>query len=764
MYDIRQFRPVLYLVVLVGITGFSMASESPGIWIFAVSLILTNAWLIRQKSFRPAPRLLTTAVSLLGFIYTLMEIRSRTGSPITAVGQFLVVLQIVKLWEQRANRDYAQLLVLSLLLMVSAAISTASLGFGILFIAYLLLSLYCCLLFHLKVEADDAKTAMSPTLKRWGESPLRQDQHNLSRSMRRLTSLVVCYAVVSAIVVFLLFPRNTGSGFFGQLQWRPEKAQTGFSEEVSFQSVARISQNDQAIGTVKVWSNGELVPFREPLLLRGATHDFYTGNDSKDQAPYEWTHARSITGESNQEFGKEMEGINGVYSPPLFGTARISHFRQEIQLNPTGTSVLFALAGVVSVKPDDVNNPRRLPLRFTQEDQTIRLSEPLQQPIRYEVQSSGLLGDEPTPPHVRSHIDPAITQFANQPQVTGGLAQRRATEVAARPDLGLDYVSPLDGQIAANIESYLKHNYKYTLDLTRVDRIKGRDPMVAFLYDFKKGHCEYFAGAMTLLCQSLGMDARLVIGFKCDDYNDYGHFYTIRQSQAHAWVEVLTTDGWKSYDPTSGNGDLLTPSATVWAKTKRLVDFLEYSWQSSVINYDSDNRESLIQNAETALNKSASRGTQTLNNFRAGMDSVGEALASKIVGPLIGVLSVGIFVAVGWYAAERIKLRRRAARIGIVDLPPSAQAKLMRQLGFYDDLLRLLESRRILRPPHLTPLEFCDSLSFLPTEAYITIHRITKLFYRIRYGNAELDEGQRRRLVNVIDRLSHLMPTTVISE
>jgi len=88
----------------------------------------------------------------------------------------------------------------------------------------------------------------------------------------------------------------------------------------------------------------------------------------------------------------------------------------------------------------------------------------------------------------------------------------------------------------------------------------------------------------------------------------------------------------------------------------------------------------------------------------------------------------------------------------------------MRQLGFYDDLLRLLESRRILRPPHLTPLEFCDSLSFLPTEAYITIHRITKLFYRIRYGNAELDEGQRRRLVNVIDRLSHLMPTTVISE
>ena len=61
------------------------------------------------------------------------------------------------MWEQRANRDYAQLLVLSLLLMVAAAISTGSLVFGLLFVGYLLTSLYCCLLFHLKVETDDAR-------------------------------------------------------------------------------------------------------------------------------------------------------------------------------------------------------------------------------------------------------------------------------------------------------------------------------------------------------------------------------------------------------------------------------------------------------------------------------------------------------------------------------------------------------------------------------------------------------------------------------
>ena len=78
-------------------------------------------------------------------------------APILLIGHFLVLLQVVKLYEQRANRDYAQLLVLGPLLMVAGAISTYSLIFGLILIGYLLLALYCCLLFHLKVETDHAR-------------------------------------------------------------------------------------------------------------------------------------------------------------------------------------------------------------------------------------------------------------------------------------------------------------------------------------------------------------------------------------------------------------------------------------------------------------------------------------------------------------------------------------------------------------------------------------------------------------------------------
>src|SRR5439155_7540297 len=136
------------------------------------------------------PRLLASVVTIVAFIYITDLVLHSTATPILIIGQFLVLLQLVKLYEQRANRDYAQLIVLSLLLMVAAAINTASLLFGLMFIAYLFLSLYCCLLFHLKVESEQARKAIMVMEHEPNPATLRQDQRYLSSSMRRLTGLI----------------------------------------------------------------------------------------------------------------------------------------------------------------------------------------------------------------------------------------------------------------------------------------------------------------------------------------------------------------------------------------------------------------------------------------------------------------------------------------------------------------------------------------------------------------------------------------------
>jgi hypothetical protein len=136
-------------------------------------------------------------------------------------------------------------------------------------------------------------------------------------------------------------------------------------------------------------------------------------------------------------------------------------------------------------------------------------------------------------------------------------------------------------------------------------------------------------------------------------------------------------------------------------------------------------------------------------------------VSSRLLSGFICLMLLGLLVAVGWFLYDRWRLRRRAARIGLNALPATDQLRLARQLGFYDDLVRLLERHRIERPSHLTPLEFSDSLAYLPTEVYDGVRRLTLLFYRVRYGHAQLRPAQQRRLISVITRLSASMGGTV---
>jgi hypothetical protein len=755
MYDIRQFKPALYFLLLLGFTGFALAGQSPAVWVLSVGALALNAWLIRRGRFKPMPRLLSNLITIVALLYVIRDVFTSPTTPVMVIGQFLVLLQVVKLWEQRGNRDYAQLLVLSLLLMVAASINTASLLFGMLLLAYLFLSLYCCLLFHLKVETDAAKTAMALPEHKLSPAMLRQDQRHLTRSMRRLTGLVSAVAIVFAVAVFLFFPRGTGAGLLGPMQIRPAQPLVGFSNEVGFENIARIQQNDEKIAEVQLSHNGKPARWAGPLLLRGVTLDTYTGRNGS--ARWHWTRSRPGD-EASEEYVVERD-TNQLLPPtpgravPAELPADVGLWKQTVKLHPTGTNVLFAMGGPVSFRPR-----RNEKFHFSPGDGVLESIDPLLDMIEYEVISSNTLGNAPPERPTASVIDPQIEEYARRPQVSGEdssgpLAARRKKSAASGPD-------PLDEQIAANIEKHLKTSFTYTLDLTDTRRIEGRDPLVAFLYDFKKGHCEYFAGAMTLMCQSLGLTARMVVGFHCDEYNTMGDYYIVRQSHAHAWVEVLTPDGWKTFDPTSDRDDAEhARQAGVWQNVRHFFDYLEYNYANSVIAYSNDDRTNLIQAADTGMSKLAVRSTMGLDAFRR------HGLRDPRVFPLFwnlssGVLAsvMGLVMATGLafiirFAWEKWQLRRRAHRIGIDSLPPDEQMRLARQLGFYDDLLQLLGRHQIARPRHLTPLEFSRSLLFLSAGAYETVSRLTELFYRVRFGRAELSPARRKRLNTVIERL-----------
>ena len=65
---------------------------------------------------------------------------------------------------------------------------------------------------------------------------------------------------------------------------------------------------------------------------------------------------------------------------------------------------------------------------------------------------------------------------------------------------------------------------------------------------------------------------------------------------------------------------------------------------------------------------------------------------------------------------------------------------------------------QITRPRHLTPMEFSDSLAFLPSEVYHSVRRLTEVFYRIRYGRHELSAGQREKLRLLVGSVGDVDP------
>jgi hypothetical protein len=247
------------------------------------------------------------------------------------------------------------------------------------------------------------------------------------------------------------------------------------------------------------------------------------------------------------------------------------------------------------------------------------------------------------------------------------------------------------------------------------------------------------------------------VGFKCDEYNNTpgADYYIVRQSHAHAWCEVLMPDGtWRTYDPTSARDAPTVHDQSLWTRAKHLFDFLEYSWANNVVAYDHESRDSLMQEVEKQLIDSTANMGKFQRKMRGpGMFALPKQLGSWLVG-LTAVLVVGSGI---WFAWERWRMRLRAARIGIDSLPPSAQARLVRQLGFYDDLMRLLERHGISRPRHLTPMEFSETLSYLPNETFDAVRRLTNVFYRIRFGGAELSPLKRQKLGGVISRLEKCM-------
>ena len=107
------------------------------------------------------------------------------------------------------------------------------------------------------------------------------------------------------------------------------------------------------------------------------------------------------------------------------------------------------------------------------------------------------------------------------------------------------------------IKNYLEDNLLYSLDIPPLG--ENEDAVDNFLFVTKRGYCEQFATAFTVMARIIGIPSRFITGYGPGDLNPWTGMYEVRVKNAHAWVEVyLDPLGWIPVDPTPLSSEIVT--------------------------------------------------------------------------------------------------------------------------------------------------------------------------------------------------------------
>ncbi|MHB8619791.1 MAG: DUF4129 domain-containing transglutaminase family protein [Chloroflexota bacterium] len=82
----------------------------------------------------------------------------------------------------------------------------------------------------------------------------------------------------------------------------------------------------------------------------------------------------------------------------------------------------------------------------------------------------------------------------------------------------------------------------------------GRDGVDWFLFDMRKGYCDYDSSAMAVMLRTIGIPARVVSGYAPGQFDPADGTYHVTERQAHTWTQAYFPGyGWIDFEPTPDN-------------------------------------------------------------------------------------------------------------------------------------------------------------------------------------------------------------------
>jgi protein-glutamine gamma-glutamyltransferase len=760
----------------------------------ASSLVFTDAlnWLRLNRGIANLAALLALFICLGDFLHEGLQ------GQLLAVANLLVYLQVILFYQRKNDRLYWQLIVLSLLQVVVAAALNVPVEFGLLLMVYAALAISTLTFFFLHREvmrcvrlgrgrvrqpAEGASAESRAPV--WGRLLESAPRVTALLSGRRIVSQlaarglflqIVAMAVTTLVFSLVLFyssPRLGISG--GRAVILRARNLVGFSPELRLGQLRDVLQNNEMVMRIsfRQMESGEFIRMIGDPYIRGAVLTDYV----TDREEATWRQRRSPTAGIPPPTG--TGGSGGLLRPPP-GRSLV---RQDIILEPLREPVLFAVfpAFRIDETPGEVTVD---PITERLESQAY-LQSGERSEYRYRLATTAFRGgvQVPVTPHAFRHRDGTNDWYhAQEMRHLRSFDARRFPRLTEIAD-GIVANERLQGASRADVARALRdhfwqgNDYEYTLRLSSIQRDHRLDPIEDFVRNHRKGYCTHYASALVLMLRSQGIPARLIVGFRSDEYNAIGGYYQVRQRHAHAWVEAFLEPeevsrelppgsdigpygGWLRLDPTPGSelGLSMPPDRTLVNVLDEFLDYAQVLWSDYVLGLTAKRQQESIY-APVSEKADPEAWSQSWDDLVERLQRFVESIPRLVAGPRMRIVVMILLLAgLIWCAAL---FRRRVLPGGLSPVSrwrallsgqePAAdpETPLGQTVVFYRRFERLMARLELVRPPSQTPLEFAAAvqvhLEALPGAAPAG-SRLPRLvvdaFYRVKYGNRELDAAE----------------------
>lgn len=393
--------------------------------------------------------------------------------------------------------------------------------------------------------------------------------HEINFRSFRISGLLFMQAIPLMLVLFIIFPR------FEPLWAVPtpsHQATTGISSTMSPGDIANLGANAEL--AFRVDFEGA-VPGQQEMYWRGLVLSNF---DGREWSQHNWSRALLSKQRQRELFPPDAQP-----------------YRYSIIQEATNQPWIFAMPLAYS---DDPKIKGVSDFRLLYGDR-------IYSRIRYDVISHTNVKLQPQLPN---YIRAVETQLPADFNPESRLFAQRLWDESANEQ---DYIYRV-------LRNFTFTEFVYSLKAP----VLGKHSVDEFLFQTRRGFCSHYASSFTFLMRSVGIPARVVVGYQGGELNPITGTVLVHQFDAHAWVEVWQQgQGWQRYDPTAavspariefGLEEALKEQANeflsdsplsplkyrdvAWLNEMRMrLDAVNYYWAAWVLDYQGENQLSFLK-------------------------------------------------------------------------------------------------------------------------------------------------------------------------